>query len=294
MKLLVTGAHGQLASKLADRNGSDGLTVLSAGRPDCDITDEASVRRVIAENSPDAVVNAAAYTAVDQAESEPELAFAVNRDGAGNVARASDEAGIPVIHVSTDYVFAGDKPEPYVEDDPTGPTGIYGQSKLEGEWQVAASNPRHLVFRTAWVFSDTGNNFVKTMLRLAADRDELGVVADQFGNPTDAADLADGIIVAARKLLAPNFSEYGTYHLSGSGSTSWAGLARHAFSVSEAIGGPSAEVRDITTAEYPTPAKRPANSRLSNEKFVRAFDWRMPDWHESCEKTVRALVGSHS
>lgn len=291
LKVLVTGSNGQLASKLAAFDGRDGISVFSVGRPECDITDSTSVRRNIEAFRPDIVVNAAAYTAVDAAETDHENAFAVNRDGAGNVAIATADFGIPVIHISTDYVFSGDKTDPYAEDDETGPTGVYGQSKLEGERVVAAANPKHLIIRTAWVYSDFGKNFLKTMLRLAENRDELNVVADQFGNPTDAADLAEGVLIAARKVTANDgFSDFGVYHLTGSGSTNWSGFARQIFRVSGQRNGPDATVKDIATEDYPTQARRPSNSRLSNQKFARIFGWQMPDWQSSCERTVKALT----
>ncbi len=287
MRLLVTGSSGQLARKLCDRSVSAN-PVLAAGRPVLDICRPQSIAAAIAEFSPDVIVNAAAYTAVDKAESDPDAAFAINRDGAGNVASAAAAAGLPVIHVSTDYVFSGRKDGPYAEDDATGPLGVYGLSKLEGERAVAAANPRHIILRTAWVYSDTGSNFVRTMLHLAAERDEIPVVADQFGNPTSAADLAEGIVhVAGRLCEDRDFAGYGVYHLAGTGSTNWAGFARHIFEVSARLGGPVAQVREITTAEYPTPAKRPMNSCLSIERYRRQFGWTPPDWRKSVESIMR-------
>ncbi len=290
LRLLVTGAEGQLARKLAAMSRPN-VTIMAVGRPDLNVCHPATVDRAIGTFKPDIVINAAAYTAVDKAESESEAAFAVNRDGAGNVAAAAAKAGLPVIHISTDYVFTGDKSTAYVETDKTGPTGVYGASKLAGEQAVAAANFQHLIVRTAWVYSDTGSNFAKTMLRLAADRDEISVVSDQIGNPTSAAVLAQGLVNAASEMLgSKSFDAFGLYHLTGDGSTNWAGFARRILTASRESGGPWCEVKEIATSQYPTPAKRPANSRLSNEKFFTRFDWRAPAWQVSCDEVVRALV----
>lgn len=267
------------------------LSVTAIGRPQLDICHPETIRQAIAAFNPDIVINAAAYTAVDKAETEADMAFAINRDGARNVTKAAAKANLPVIQISTDYVFSGDKEGPYVETDKTGPTGVYGASKLAGEAAVAGSNPRHLIVRTAWVYSDTGANFVRTMLRLAVDRDEISVVADQIGNPTYAADLASGLVKAASAVLSSGSDQmFGTYHLTGSGSTSWAGFARQIFSVSRDLGGPWCEVREIPTSQYPTPAKRPANSRLSNDKFSGLFGWTAPQWQRSCDAVVTTLL----
>ncbi|MEZ5810787.1 MAG: dTDP-4-dehydrorhamnose reductase [Rhizobiaceae bacterium] len=290
MRLLVTGAAGQLARKLGAASNT-GVSVVATGRPALDITVPGTIAAAIAVHRPDIVVNAAAYTAVDKAESEPDQAFAVNRDGAGNVAAAACAADLPVIHISTDYVFAGDKQGAYVEDDETRPMSVYGKSKLAGEAAVAAVNPRHVILRTAWVYSDTGGNFVRTMLRLAGERDEIAVVADQFGNPTSAADLVEGVLRVARRLVSgDDFGDHGVFHLAGTGRTNWADFARHVFAVSGAIGGPSAKVRDIATADYPTAAKRPLNSCLSTDGFAGQFGWRPPEWRASAEAVVKSLV----
>jgi len=291
VRIFVAGLSGQLARELLDRDGGE-FEIAAFGRPDLDICDPASLAAAISNSgTPDVVVNAAAYTAVDKAESEPEKAFAVNRDGAENLARAAFDAGIPVIHISTDYVFSGDKPSPYIEADETGPTGVYGRSKLEGERAVAGANPRHLILRTAWVYSRYGQNFVKTMLRLAGGREEINVVADQIGNPTSAGDLADAVLHAAKPIArTADPSPFGIYHVSGKDSMSWADFARLIFEASAKFGGPSAIVHDIPATAYPTPAKRPANSRLDNTKFRDKFSWEMPDTEDSVEKVVRALL----
>jgi dTDP-4-dehydrorhamnose reductase len=228
---------------------------------------------------------------VDKAESERDLAFAINATGAGAVARAAQRLGVPVVHVSTDYVFAGDKGEAYVEDDATGPTGVYGASKLAGEQAVMASGADAAILRTAWVYSPFGANFVKTMLRVAGTRDELAVVDDQRGCPTNALDLADACIAVARHLAGGDDpAQRGVFHATGSGEGTWADFAEAIFAASAAVGGPVARVKRITTAEYPTPAKRPANSRLSGEKLEAAHGVRLPDWQTSLVPVVARLV----
>ncbi|MER9845657.1 dTDP-4-dehydrorhamnose reductase [Mesorhizobium australicum] len=289
MRLLVTGRDGQVAaSLLAAGQARSGVEVVAIGRPELDLARPDAIIDVIAGAKPDIVVSAAAYTAVDQAEDEPDLAFAVNATGAGKVAEAAARLGVPVIHLSTDYVFDGSKAGAYVETDPTSPLGVYGASKLAGEQAVAAANPRHLILRTAWVYSPFGRNFVKTMLRLAADRDEISVVSDQWGNPTSALAIADAILHAAAVLHRnKDFAAFGTYHLAGTGETNWSGFARHILDTSLKFGGPWARVRDITTMDYPTKARRPANSRLSSAKFAGVFGWMAPDWQMSTDEVVR-------
>jgi dTDP-4-dehydrorhamnose reductase len=278
---MVVGREGQVARALAEKT-TNHLSITCLGRPALDIINKESIERAIIEHSPDIVVNAAAYTAVDKAESEPDLAFAINRDGAGNVAVAAAAAGIPLVHLSTDYVFPGDKPSPYSEADLPGPTSVYGRSKLEGETAVAAENPAHVILRTAWVYAPWGHNFARTMLRLAETRDTVNVVADQQGTPTYAPDIADGILTVARTALGlpQDQSWRGIFHMTAQGATTWAGFAEAVFAASAAIGGPTASVQKITTAEYPTPARRPANSRLDNSKFQNVFRYSLPQWQE--------------
>ncbi|MHA6689587.1 dTDP-4-dehydrorhamnose reductase [Devosia sp. A449] len=282
MKLLVTGRDGQVARAIA-LAGSGDVVVSCVGRPELDLTDPASIRAAIARHKPDIVVNPAAYTAVDKAESEAELAFAINRDGAGSVAAAAAEAGLPIVHISTDYVFSGDKTEPYVEGDETGPTGVYGASKLAGEQAVAAANPAHVVLRTSWVYAPWGTNFARTMLRLAADRDVVRVVADQYGTPTYAPDIAEAVLAVCLTIATnPDGADWrGVFHLTNGGATTWAGFAAEVFAQSAARGGPSARVEPITTADYPTPARRPANSRLNTDRFTRTFGHRLTDWSDA-------------
>jgi dTDP-4-dehydrorhamnose reductase len=296
MRIVVTGREGQVVSCLIEAaQDRPGIDVVALGRPDLDLARPEGIPAAIAGAAPDLVVSAAAYTAVDQAEDEPGLAFAVNRDGAGAVAAAAAVLGVPVIHLSTDYIFAGDLDRAYVEGDVTGPTGVYGASKLAGEEAVAAASPKHLILRTAWVYSAYGKNFLKTMLRLAETRDELGVVADQWGNPTSAHDITDGILQIATHLAArKDFAAWGIYHLAGTGHTNWADFARHILNTSGRQGGPCARVRDIATADYPTKARRPANSRLDTAKLTTAFGWTCRDWRDATEDVVARLFAAGS
>lgn len=291
MRIVVTGSTGQVALSLAERAQGSGHEVVLAGRPVLDLLRPTSILPALEAARPDIVVNAAAYTAVDAAEDDREAAFAVNAVGASAVAAAAARLGVPVIQISTDYVFDGIGTAAYDETAPTAPLGVYGASKLAGETAVKVANQSHLVVRTAWVYSPFGKNFVRTMLMLAETRDEVGVVADQFGNPTSALDVADGLLAAATRIARGGFEDWGTYHLAGSGETNWAGLAGHVFGTSQSLGGASALVRPITTAEFPTRARRPANSRLTSAKFAAAFDWRAPHWRDSTATVVRRLVG---
>lgn len=292
MRLLVFGKTGQVATML-ERLGADPvqrIDVIRVGRPEIDIADANAVHSVVALRRPDIVVNVAAYTTVDRAEAEPELAFAVNATGAGNVADAAASFGVPVIQISTDYVFPGDLAGARREDDETGPATAYGRSKLAGETAVSQANRRHLTLRTSWVFSPVGQNFVKTMLRLAAERDRISVVADQVGNPTYAGEIANAIFLCARRALSPGFAGWGTYHFAGPLAMSWANLARLAFEQSVRHRGPSAPVSDIATADFPTAAKRPANSRLSSEKFFETFGYRHRPLTDCVEEAVREIL----
>ncbi|MBZ9814138.1 dTDP-4-dehydrorhamnose reductase [Mesorhizobium sp. CA7] len=292
MRLAVTGREGQVAASLVESaRGRDDIEVIAVGRPALDLARPDTVFAALEAVRPDIVVSAAAYTAVDQAEDDKDLAFAVNATGAGKVAQAAARLGVPIIHLSTDYVFDGAKDGAYVETDPTAPLGVYGASKLAGEEAVAAANPRHLILRTAWAYSPFGRNFVKTMLRLATERDEIAVVADQWGNPTSAFDIAEAILLAAASLCDDgNFSGFGVYHLVGTGDVNWSGFARHILDSSREFGGPYAQIRDIAMADYPAKARRPVNSRLSTAKFASAFGWTAPQWRRSTVEIVSRLV----
>lgn len=292
MRILVTGTNGQVARALVDRAAISGVTVALAGRPQLDLCEPSGIGDAIRRAGGDVIVNAAAYTAVDQAESEPELADAVNGSGAGLVAEAATALDVPVVQLSTDYVFDGNLDRPYRETDPVNPLGVYGRTKLAGERAVASATPNHVILRTSWVYSPYGKNFVKTMLRLAMDRDEIAVVADQHGSPTSALDIADGIITVCRNLVErPNEGSLrGLFHMAGGGSTTWAEFAGFIFERSKMLGGPSARVRPITTADYPTPAKRPKNSRLDCTKLATVHGVSLPNWRASTARCVELLL----
>ncbi len=287
--ILVFGGGGQLASELVEMAAADGTALTAVTWQQADITDPAQVARAIDDARPSLVVNAAAYTAVDKAESEPELAMAVNADGPGVVAAACAAAGVPLVHVSTDYVFDGEKAGPYREDDPIAPLGVYGRSKAAGESAVRESWSRHLILRTAWLYGIYGSNFLKTMLRLAAERDELNVVADQRGSPTSTADLARAILVAAAALRR-GAAPWGTYHVTGAGETTWHGFASRIVEAQAPVTGRHPRVNPITTAEYRTAARRPRNSVLDCSRFAATFGYRAPDWTVSVDRTVAALM----
>jgi len=290
MRLAVTGKNGQVVSALQALAGP-GLEIVALGRPELDLARPDTVFKALREAKPDVVVSAAAYTAVDKAESEPDIAFAVNRDGAEAVARAANDIGVPIIHISTDYVFDGTKTTAYVENDPTGPASVYGRSKLEGEHAVSENTENYAILRTAWVYSEYGSNFVKTMLRLSESRDEVNVVADQFGCPTSANDIAVAIVSIAKRLAtdpAPHLR--GVFHMSGTGETNWAGFAKQIFEFSAENGGKSMIVNDITTAQYPTPARRPSNSRLDCSKLEEVYGIRLPEWQTSTRAVMAALA----
>ncbi|KEZ19258.1 dTDP-4-dehydrorhamnose reductase [Sphingobium yanoikuyae] len=290
MKIAVTGKVGQVVTSLIERGTAADHEVVAIGRPDLDLADPASVMRALQASTPDVIVSAAAYTAVDKAESENALAYAVNGTGAAAVAKAAQALGVPLIHISTDYVFDGTLDRPYVESDPTAPTGVYGLSKLAGEHAVLEGHDNSAVLRVAWVYSPFGGNFVKTMLRLAGDRDELGVVSDQVGNPTSALAIADGIIKVAGNMLSDDSPDLrGVFHMTARGEGSWADFAEAIFAASAARGGPSASVRHIGTVDYPTPATRPANSRLDCSLIAQVHGVILPDWRISLDDVMDRL-----
>ncbi|MDZ4690980.1 dTDP-4-dehydrorhamnose reductase [Terricaulis sp.] len=274
--ILVIGRNGQLARALVRRAAARGVAIEVLGRPEIDLMAPDSAAREISARKPSVVLNAAAYTAVDKAEDDAETAQQINANAPEAMARAAADVGAAFVQVSTDYVFAGDKDGAYVETDAVAPNGVYGATKLEGEQRSLAANARTIVMRTAWVYDASGANFVRTMLRLSSTRDELGVVADQRGCPTFADDLADAALSVA---LKPQ--RFGVYHCAGAGETTWADFAEEIFAQSRALGGPRAAVRKITTAEFPTRAKRPANSRLDCTKLARDYGVVMRPWREA-------------
>ncbi|MBN9064096.1 MAG: dTDP-4-dehydrorhamnose reductase [Rhizobiales bacterium 65-9] len=290
--ILVTGGSGQLGTELRALSWPDGIRVLAPARDALDLSDPSSVERWLAANTVAAIVNAGAYTAVDKAESDAKTAWLVNAVAPAILAAHARSAGVPIIHVSTDYVFGGDKSTPYVEDDPVAPLGVYGASKEGGEQAVRTSGARHAIVRTSWVVSPHGANFIKTMLRLGRERPALRVVDDQRGAPTAAFDLARAAQTILMRLIADPSAPGGTYHFSNSGETSWFGFAQHIFDSAAQAGGPNPSLSPITTADYPTPARRPANSRLDLSKIRRDFGIAPPDWRPATEAIVRRLLGA--
>jgi dTDP-4-dehydrorhamnose reductase len=287
--ILVTGGTGQLASALAVTAGIDRV-----GRPAFDFDRPETIGPALRAAAPRLVVNAAAYTAVDAAENDADAAYRANRDGPAILARLCAEADIPLIHVSTDYVFDGAKPEPYVETDPVAPQGVYGASKLAGEQAVLASGAKAIILRTAWVYAATGKNFVRTMLTVGKTRPRLTVVADQHGCPTTAADLGDAILAIIARLDATGWQPAyrGIFHAAGSGATTWFGLAVATFEEAGRHGAKIPEVAPIATADWPTPAKRPANSRLDCTKLRDVFGVQLPHWRASLTRTVETIFAT--
>lgn len=286
--VLILGGSGQVARALSRRLPD--ATVL--GRPAFDFDRLAEIPATLARLAPRLIINAAAYTAVDKAESEPDAADRANHLGPALLAHHAAQAGIALIHISTDYVFDGSKPTPYVETDPTGPTGVYGATKLAGERAVLDACKRAIVLRTAWVYDAEGRNFVRTMLTLAQTRPSLRVVADQIGCPTHAGALADAIVAIKSRIDAGWQDAYGgVFHAAGTGFTSWHGFAQEIFRVAALQGRAMPEVAAITTADYPTPARRPANSRLDCSKLAQMFGITLPAWQDSLAPVVAEICG---
>lgn len=292
MRVLVTGIEGQLVRSMIEKSsGWPGIEIVPVGRPEADLEVPGSVGRAIEAHRPDAVVNAAAFTGVDQAEDEPERAYRINADAAGEAAAAARSAGAPIVQVSTDYVFSGEQEGAYREDAPTGPTGVYGATKLAGEEQVRAANPDHLIVRSAWVYSPFERNFVKSIMAAAEQRNRLTVVDDQRGSPTSALDLAGAILHLLDEWRRGSGTGLGeTYHVAGSGETSWCGLAQEIMDCCRALDLPTATVTPIRTSDWPTRARRPRNSVLDSGKFERDFGLRLPDWRESVAEVVARLA----
>ena len=286
--ILITGGGGQVGLELARLNWGPDIQPHAPSRADLDIADAASVAAHFARRSYDAVINAAAYTAVDLAQDNVGDAFAANAQAPALLADTTRKAGIPLIQVSTDYVFDGAKAEPYVEDDPVGPLGVYGASKLAGEWAVLRGNRRAVILRTAWVLSAHRANFLKTMRRLAQTRPEISVVADQIGCPTGAADIARALATIARAHLANPEAPTGVYHFVNAGEASWCDLANTIFAL-DGDGRPRAVANPITTAQYPTAARRPANSRLATDKIGRDFGIVPRPWREAVSEIIAEL-----
>ncbi len=287
--ILITGGAGQVGLELRAADWPQGVVIHAPTRAELDLGDIASVKAAFARTPFAAVINSGAYTAVDKAESETAAAFAANAMGPAVLAEVTREAGVPLVQVSTDYVFDGSKEGLYVEDDPVGPLGVYGASKLAGELAVRSGNPRSVVLRTAWVLSVHRSNFLKTMLHLAAERPTLRVVDDQHGCPTSARDIADALKTITLKMIADTDAPTGVYHFVNAGETSWAGLARELVALSAASGGPSAIVEGIPSADYPTPARRPSNSRLSTEKLAHDYAITPRPWQAAVAEIIVEL-----
>ena len=291
--ILILGGSGQLARAL---EGAATVPVVRVGRPEFDFDRPDSIAETMARVSPWLVVNAAAYTAVDAAETDAEAAWRANRDGPATLARLCRDADVPLIHVSTDYVFDGTKGAPYLEADSVSPLGVYGASKLAGEQAVLESGARAIVLRTSWVYAPIGKNFVRTMLTVGKARDRLTVVADQRGCPTVAADLADAILAIAARLRADGWHDRfaGVFHAAGTGETTWHGLAVAVFEEAARHGAKQPEVAPIKTADWPTPVRRPADSRLDCTRLEEVFGVRLPPWRDSLRRTVDTIFAAEN
>lgn len=292
-RVLITGADGQVGRALL-KSFAGSAEVIACNRASLDLANAESIRDKVREVAPDIIINAGAYTAVDRAESEQDLAFAINGRAPGVLAEEAQRASALLIHYSTDYVFNGSKAGPWVEDDPTDPLSTYGASKLAGEDAIRSVGGGYLIFRTSWVYAPEGKNFVLTMLRLGRERDSLNVVDDQVGAPTTAAELARATHTITKGILGGNFGAVpawaGTYHMSCSGSVSWCGFARAIFEQApKLLGGKTPRLNPIATSEYPTPARRPQNSILSNEKLHRRFGLRLASWQSALDDVLTAI-----
>ena len=289
--ILLFGANGQLGQEMVRASAARKMPLVALSHAEADIADANAVREAIARHTPALVVNAAAYTKVDLAETDLEAARRGNDIGPALLGEACAAAGIPLVHVSTDYVFDGTKPTAYVETDAVSPASSYGRSKEAGERVLRAATPRHVILRTSWVYGEFGHNFLKTILRLAATRDELRIVADQRGCPTSTLDLAEAVLSIAPRLIAGE-DVWGTYHFAGSGVTTWHGFASRIVAAQTPFTGRSPRVTPITTAEYPLPAPRPANSELDCSLFARIFGIRARPWTEETDRITRVLASA--
>lgn len=281
MTLWILGAGGQVGRAIVREATIQGLPVQAFDRQTVDICNSTALASAIGQSG--IIINAAAYTAVDRAESEPDLAMAINGVALKSIANLAAMRGMPLIHISTDYVFNGNKTSPYDEDDETDPVSVYGRTKEVGEQAVRAACPQHIILRTAWVYDSIGANFVRTMLRFAKERSELRIVADQWGGPTSADDIAEAILIIAKKITQPRFADWGIYHFIGAPPTTWYDFA------SAILADKSVKLQAITTAEYPTSAKRPANSILNCNKIKRVFGIVQPNWQLSLGKVLRQI-----
>jgi dTDP-4-dehydrorhamnose reductase len=289
--LAVIGASGQVARALARQAGLRGVPVAVGGRPDVDLTDRKNVAAFLERVAPALVINAAAYTAVDKAETDQAAAVALNVEGPALLAAWCSARGVPLIQISTDFVFDGAKSAPYREDNARLPLSVYGRTKSDGEDAVRTALAQHIIVRTAWVYSADGNNFLKTMLRLGAERDVVRVIADQSGTPTSAEDIAGALLdIAAAVLKSPETAPWGTYHLVAGGHTTWHGFAAETFAQAAVLGLKTPKLEAITTAEYPLPAVRPANAVLDTTKMRETFGISLPPWQKGVADCVQLLA----
>jgi dTDP-4-dehydrorhamnose reductase len=288
--ILVFGAGGQLGQEIADFAACGGFGIIAARRADADILDQSAVAKIIEKIAPRLIVNCAAYTAVDKAEREPETAAAINITGASVVAGEAAKAKVPLVHISTDYVFDGTKEGPYLEGDAIKPLNVYGRTKAEGEAAVSAAGGNHIILRTAWVYGRFGHNFLKTILRLSSESAELRVVGDQRGCPTATQDIAAAIFAIDETLAARRSVQCGVYHFVGEGVTSWFDFAHEIVAVQAKSRGYRPRVTEIKTSDYPTPARRPQNSELDSSRFAKTFNFRAAPWRQRVDETVAALI----
>lgn len=296
MRILVTGWHSQIARALVELAPSDpAVTALSVARPARDLLAPSGISGAMMAARPDVIVNAAAWTEVDRAEEEEGAAFTQNRRGAAEIARVAADRGIPIVHLSSVYVFDGRKQGPYVEDDEPAPLSVYGRTRLAGEQAITGANPRHIILRTGWVYSEHGRNFVKRMLGRARDGGTIEVVADQVGSPTYTRDLGAAILdIAARLVRERDVAPWGVYHIAGAGHVSWYGLAEKLFEISRTLGGPSAGLKATTGEAWAASAPRLANAELDCAKLGDTFGIRLPHWSQSLEVCVTNLLGDES
>jgi dTDP-4-dehydrorhamnose reductase len=293
MKILLTGKNGQVGFELAKKLGALG-EVIAIDREDLDLANPEAIKQFIDQTKPDIIINPAAYTAVDKAEADPEMAYQINVTAPEVLAEKSRELNIPLIHFSTDYVFDGLKEEAYVETDLTNPQSIYGKTKCEGEEKIR-KHPKHIILRTSWVFGVHGNNFLKTMLRLIQDKESLNIVGDQWGSPASAKMLADVTFKIVDTIIKnKNFNDYGTYHVTSDGETNWQQyaslIASELIKLDVKIKCEPDQIRPILTSEYPTAAKRPLNSRLNTDKIKKTFVLELPHWESEVKKVLREII----
>jgi dTDP-4-dehydrorhamnose reductase len=291
MKFLIIGSKGQLGSELVRECKRNDFSFLALDLPEFNITDPSQVEKTLADFKPSIVINASAYTNVDKAETEQEIAFSVNSAGPVNLAVSCDKNRIPIIHVSTDYVFDGSKGQPYTESDPVSPLGVYGKSKEEGESRLRSILKQHIILRTSWLYGAYGNNFVKTMLRLGIEKEIIKVVSDQYGCPTCAADLAEAVVEISKQITQNPKIAWGTYHYCGSGITTWHKFAKAIFEIASQYQNYKVSgVEAITTAQYPTRTKRPAFSALDCGLIKKHFGINTKPWHDSLGKTIKRIL----